>query len=384
MARPQEKPDQPAPPPGVPAKTAQRARDLAGRPIFDTEKKAIAAIEKMFAEYDLTPPVLPPIPENPPPHEGAMITLPIVVEPPDLLLVEVLEALPGRPVSGERLIRPDGSVSLGFYGDVQVKGLRLDQIKVAIIKHLRKYLNEDALGLVEPLDAPKSEAPAQPRLPEVPKRGGNPLAKQPVDEGADAWAVIAPNESLTVLIDLTSYNSRRYCVLGDVAVTGQLPWTGSETVLDAINYAGGLIPTADPKDIRLVRPGRNGGRPRVYKVDLEAIQARGEVAANYQILPGDRLIVGRNDVVKKTVELDRLNAPLQTVTGSMLQYASMLRALQLASRDNRDELLKELVDFWSKGISGKGDLKFDEQTLRDALIRKMRMPLGPDPGPAPR
>src|SRR5262249_34228226 len=34
-----------------------------------------------------------------------------VVEPPDLLLVEVLEALPGRPISGERLVRPDGSIS---------------------------------------------------------------------------------------------------------------------------------------------------------------------------------------------------------------------------------------------------------------------------------
>src|SRR5207253_179463 len=43
-----------------------------------------------------------------------------VVEPPDLLLVEVLEALPGRPISGERLVRPDGRISLGFYGDVYV------------------------------------------------------------------------------------------------------------------------------------------------------------------------------------------------------------------------------------------------------------------------
>ena len=28
--------------------------------------------------------------------------------------------------------------------------------------------------------------------------------------------------------------------------------------------------------------------------------------SNYQIFPGDRLIVGRNEVVKKTVEMDRL------------------------------------------------------------------------------
>ena len=46
-----------------------------------------------------------------------------VVEPPDLLVVEVLEALPGRPISGERLVRPDGKISLGFYGDLYVAGL---------------------------------------------------------------------------------------------------------------------------------------------------------------------------------------------------------------------------------------------------------------------
>ena len=40
-----------------------------------------------------------------------------MVEPPDLLIVEVLDALPGRPISGERLVRPDGKISLGFYGE---------------------------------------------------------------------------------------------------------------------------------------------------------------------------------------------------------------------------------------------------------------------------
>ena len=48
-----------------------------------------------------------------------------IIEPPDLLLVEVLEAFPGRPISGERLVRPDGKISLGFYGEVYVAGLTL-------------------------------------------------------------------------------------------------------------------------------------------------------------------------------------------------------------------------------------------------------------------
>src|SRR3954454_628916 len=48
-----------------------------------------------------TPLPLTDIPDDPPPHEGAMITIPYILEPPDIIDVEVIEALPGRPISGE-------------------------------------------------------------------------------------------------------------------------------------------------------------------------------------------------------------------------------------------------------------------------------------------
>jgi len=49
------------------------------------------------------------------PREFTKVSMPdYIVEPPDLVLVEVLEALPGRPISGERLVRPDGKISLSF------------------------------------------------------------------------------------------------------------------------------------------------------------------------------------------------------------------------------------------------------------------------------
>src|SRR3954469_22420403 len=84
------------------------------------------------------------------PSEFKKVSLPdYVVEPPDLVLVEVLEALPGRPISGERLVRPDGKISLGFYGDVYVAGLTIPEIKEKIIFHLRKFLTDEVLGLVE-------------------------------------------------------------------------------------------------------------------------------------------------------------------------------------------------------------------------------------------
>ena len=179
---------------------------------------------------------LPPIPDDPPPHEGAMIELPYPVEPPDLITIEVLEALPGRPISGERLVRPDGTISLSFYGEIYVRGLTPTQIKEKVILHLRKFIPDEVLGLIEQ------------------------------DENGD-WHDLEPKDSNRVFVDVTAYNSKNYFIQGDVAAPGKLPWTGNETVLDALNYAGGFIPIADPENIRLVRPGRDGKPPRVYPVD---------------------------------------------------------------------------------------------------------------------
>ena len=97
------------------------------------------------------------------------INLPYVLEPPDLVVVELLEALPGQPISGERLVRPDGTISLGFYGDVQVRGLSLPQVKVAIIKHMRIFLSDEMLGLaVSEETQPADPQPEQPPVPPLP------------------------------------------------------------------------------------------------------------------------------------------------------------------------------------------------------------------------
>ena len=78
---------------------------------------------------------------------SAPSTEPRRIRPGDKLVIEVLEALPGRPITGERLVRSDGTVGLFFYGDVRIAGLNRYQAKAAIIRHLRKYLSDETLGL---------------------------------------------------------------------------------------------------------------------------------------------------------------------------------------------------------------------------------------------
>ena len=111
-----------------------------------------------------------------------------------------------------------------------------------------------------------------------------------------------------------------------------MPITGNETVLDAINYADGLTPTAAPQNIRLVRPAPPGACcEQVLPVNLAAITSGGDPTTNYQFMPGDRIVVYRDPIVRFTVFIDRLAAPFQTVVGSMLQTAFTIRAVKFAA-----------------------------------------------------
>ncbi|MEA2630959.1 MAG: polysaccharide biosynthesis/export protein [Chloroflexota bacterium] len=233
------------------------------------------------------------------PRELNKVSMPdYVVEPPDLILVEVLEALPGRPISGERLVRPDGKITLGFYGEVYVAGLTISEIKEKIVLHLRKVIPDEVLGLIEQ------------------------------DEEGN-FINVEPKDSNRVFVDVTAYNSKNSYVQGDVAAPGKLPITGNETVLDAINYAGGLIPTAAPQNIRLVRPAPAGACcEQTLPVNLAAIISGGDPTTNYQLMPGDRLVVYRDPIVRTTIFIDRLAAPFQTVLNSILQYSFAARSVK--------------------------------------------------------
>jgi protein involved in polysaccharide export with SLBB domain len=195
-----------------------------------------------------------------------------VVEPPDLILVEVLEALPGRPISGERLVRPDGRISLGFYGDVDVAGLTISRVKEKIIRHVQRFLTDPALGIVE-----TDNETGEPVI--------DPKTKKPKE--------IDPKVSATVFVDVSAYNSKNYYVEGEVVVTGRLPVTGKETVLDAVHYAGGLAARADHSNVTLYRLDAKGQLPIPMHVDIDQITLGDDLSTNYQLKPGDRLVVRR-------------------------------------------------------------------------------------------
>lgn len=188
-----------------------------------------------------------------------------VIEPPDLLDVEVLEALPGRPIKGERLVRPDGKISLGYYGDVYVAGRTVPEARAEIVKHLRKYLSDETLGLLQYDKEGEIKRDAE----------GKPVLK-----------IDSDRLSVEVMIS----NSKSYYVLGAIVGPGRMSVTGHETILDAINQAGGLTENADHKHVVLYRMGKDRVLQKL-PVDIDEIMLGDDPTTNYQLLPGDRLVV---------------------------------------------------------------------------------------------
>src|SRR5260221_6812923 len=162
------------------------------------------------------------------PHENDKVTLPpYVVEPPDILVIQVVRwpvdtqtgailkkqdpiRLQPQPIEGTHLIRPDGTISLGVYGSVQVAGLTLDQVRENITGFLAYWFG----------DKP---------------------------------------EAFLVIVDVAAYNSKSYYVITDGAGYGEqvypFPVVGSETVLDAMSHIQRLPAVASRRHIWVARRG---------------------------------------------------------------------------------------------------------------------------------
>jgi RNA polymerase sigma factor (sigma-70 family) len=195
-----------------------------------------------------------------------------MVEPPDILNVEAREALPGRPLSGERLVRPDGKISLGYYGEVYAAGLTPSEIKARVISQLRKHLSDEQLGL---------------------------LRRDP--DGT--LHRVPPAESDRVSVSVSTSHSKVYYVLRGGRRPSRFPVTGNETVRDALAAAGLTARSLSSASVRLVRSSPSGGRSYSLPVDHDAILRDRDLATNHRLLPGDRIIVTRDSEVDPALRL---------------------------------------------------------------------------------
>jgi polysaccharide export outer membrane protein len=254
---------------------------------------------------------LPTMPAQAPadvPRELAMQTLPpYVVEPPDVLLIEVHRwdvdkengkvlrksdplALRPQPISGQHLVGPDGTVKLGVYGSVQVTGLTLDQIR----DNIKGFLGQ--------------------------------------------WFGDTP-EAFLVVVDVAAYNSKSYFVITDGAGYGaqmyQFPITGNENVMKALTQIQGLPAVASKHEIWVARrsPCGAGCNPEqcmdhVFPVNWCAMTMYGDTSTNYQLMPGDRLFVMSQKIIAADNWLGKVLAPAERVLGITLLGSEAVNSIK--------------------------------------------------------
>jgi polysaccharide export outer membrane protein len=89
-------------------------------------------------------------------------------------------------------------------------------------------------------------------------------------------------------------------------------------VLDAIGQVQGLDSTSSTR-MWVARPGTNDcGGDQILPVDWLAVTQRGDVATNYQLLPGDRLYVSEDKLVALDTTIGKIVSPLERLFGVTL------------------------------------------------------------------
>ncbi len=160
------------------------------------------------------------------------------VEPGDgLLLLPVDLDSPVR-LPSDQTVSPDGTIDLGKYGKLKVTGMTLEQIEAIVLEQVKKITPDS--GFID--------------------------------------------------VRLVNRQSKQFYVLGEVQTPGKFPYTGNETVLDAILQAGGLKRQGSRVNVILVRPGPTGHNS-VFAVNYNEIVQLGDTTTNYQLMPGDRVYV---------------------------------------------------------------------------------------------
>lgn len=320
----------------------------------------LAGCSNVIEAHKPSPPQVPY--PNETPRELKKVSLPTyTIEPPDILLVDVVNAvpkapyrvreldvlhveatgvLPQRPVASNYMVESGGAVNLGEpYGMIQVGRMTLPEATQAITEHLK------SVGL---------------RNPEVSVTLVQFAARQQIAGehlvGPDGYVTLGIYgdvyvtgltreearraieaqlgkflETPEVSVDVFSYNSKFYYLVVQGAGNGdgvtRIPITGNETVMDAVSMIQGLQPFSS-KRIWIARPAPpEHGCAQILPVDWDAITQRADVKTNFQLMPGDRLFVEEDKWVAANSWLSKVIAPAERVMGFILLTTSTVQRL---------------------------------------------------------
>ncbi|HUY90214.1 MAG TPA: polysaccharide biosynthesis/export family protein [Pirellulales bacterium] len=255
---------------------------------------------------------------------------PYRIESLDQLSLQVAGALPDRPIEGEVMVEPGGLIDLGPpYGTVRVAGMGVIEAQEAIRQHLLEFLKEPevSLRLVQSASAQQiiGERMVGPdgkvtlgTYGKVYITGMTQMqAKQAIEQHLAQYL-----EAPQVAVDIFAYNSKVYYVIMEGAGQGdsvsKFSITGNETVLDALAEINGMQEVSS-KRIWVARPAPYGsGYDQVLPVDWHALAQRGDPSTNYQLLPGDRVFIAQDRLMATGTALSKVSTPMMRIFGTTL------------------------------------------------------------------
>jgi polysaccharide biosynthesis/export protein len=190
-----------------------------------------------------------------------------MVDPPDKLKIEAdnIPELTPRDV----IVRQDGYITLPLLQDVRVQGLTPTQIKKLLETEYSRYYTKPQL-----------------------------------------------------LVTVSEFNSKRIYVYGEIAgKPGTLPYTGSETILQALGAVGGVTNRAAIKRCVLSRGDLE--HPEVYKVNLKKLLYEGDASQNVLLAENDVLYIPPNAFAWVGYQLENLFFPLQSLMPGVYAYGAL-------------------------------------------------------------
>ena len=259
----------------------------------------------------------------------------------DVVMIHVIGTPVDEPIEGLLAVEPGGHIQLGSsYGSVRVAGLSVEEAQVAITRHL---VGTDSNMMGSPLIRPVVSIRLY-RMTDMQQIAGNHtigadgyvtlgsygrvyVSGLTIDECKDAVELHLSKhlDHPQVAVDVSAYNSKAYFVVFDSSALGtrvlKFPYTGNETVLDAIANTEGLQPQSS-KRIWVARPVGNSHKPVMLPVDWVALTAYADPATNYQLLPNDRVYVQEDRFLAADGTLAKVFAPFERVMGFSLLGAS--------------------------------------------------------------
>ena len=170
---------------------------------------------------------------KPPASPVASLPSDYVIGPADVLTITYRNE---KEMTGDYFVRPDGKITLPFFGDVDAVGVAPEQLAQRLVKISDKLY-------IDP----------------------------------------------TITVGVKVINSRKVSITGYVEKPGQYDILTPMDVIQLISLAGGLREFTDGKDITIIR--KEGGKQISFKFNYKDVLEGKKLEQNIQLKPGDSVLV---------------------------------------------------------------------------------------------